>query len=102
LISSVTLLLAFPIVFLISLLFEGMDRKVHARMQNRIGPPIIQPFYDYIKLFNKERIIPETAVSVMEAPAPTPEPTPPPASIADILFLDITLNIFFCTSINSP
>jgi NADH-quinone oxidoreductase subunit H len=64
LISSVTLLLAFPIVFLISLLFEGMDRKVHARMQNRIGPPIIQPFYDYIKLFNKERIIPETATSI--------------------------------------
>ncbi len=54
-------LLMFPMVFVISLLFEGIDRKIHARMQSRIGPPIIQPFYDFIKLFNKERIIPETA-----------------------------------------
>jgi len=57
------LLLAFPVVFFLSLLFEGIDRKVHARMQKRIGPPIIQPFYDFIKLFNKERIVPVTASS---------------------------------------
>lgn len=57
------LLFAFPAVFAISLLFEGIDRKVHARMQKRIGPPIIQPFYDFIKLFNKERIVPVTASS---------------------------------------
>lgn len=61
--TIVTLLLAFPVVFFLSLLFEGIDRKVHARMQKRIGPPIIQPFYDFIKLFNKERIVPVTASS---------------------------------------
>ncbi|MEM3629608.1 MAG: complex I subunit 1 family protein [Candidatus Bathyarchaeia archaeon] len=59
--TLVTLSLAFPVVFVLSLLFEGIDRKVHARMQKRIGPPIIQPFYDFIKLFNKERIVPITA-----------------------------------------
>ncbi len=61
--TAATLFLAFPAVFIISLLFEGVDRKVHARMQKRIGPPIIQPFYDFIKLFNKERIVPVTASS---------------------------------------
>lgn len=52
---------AFPAVFVVSLLFEGIDRKLHARMQRRIGPPLIQPFYDFIKLLNKERIVPATA-----------------------------------------
>ncbi len=37
----------------ISLLFIGIKRKLMARMQNRIGPPIWQPFYDIIKLFEK-------------------------------------------------
>ncbi|HAB93267.1 MAG TPA: Ech hydrogenase subunit EchB [Lachnospiraceae bacterium] len=37
-------------------LMEGVDRKISARMQGRIGPPILQPFYDVIKLFNKQVI----------------------------------------------
>ncbi|KPV62297.1 MAG: F(420)H(2) dehydrogenase subunit H [Candidatus Bathyarchaeota archaeon BA1] len=62
---SAALLVAFsfPMIFFFSLLFEGIDRKLHARMQKRIGPPIIQPFYDFVKLFNKERIVPMTAAS---------------------------------------
>jgi len=48
----------FKIIFLvlvipISLVFEGIRRKLMARMQNRIGPPIWQPFYDVMKLFEK-------------------------------------------------
>ncbi|MCR5649955.1 MAG: NADH-quinone oxidoreductase subunit H [Lachnospiraceae bacterium] len=35
---------------------EGVDRKISARMQRRVGPPLLQPFYDVIKLFNKETI----------------------------------------------
>jgi ech hydrogenase subunit B len=35
-------------------LIVGIDRKVTARMQGRIGPPILQPFYDVGKLFEKE------------------------------------------------
>ncbi len=35
-------------------LIMGLDRKITARMQNRIGPPIVQPFYDLIKLWGKE------------------------------------------------
>jgi len=35
-------------------LLWGIDRKVTARLQNRRGPPIVQPFYDVVKLFGKE------------------------------------------------
>jgi formate hydrogenlyase subunit 4 len=38
-------------------LLRGIDRKLTARMQGRIGPPIIQPFYDFFKLISKEKII---------------------------------------------
>ena len=38
-------------------LLEGIDRKISARMQRRVGPPLFQPFYDVIKLFSKQVII---------------------------------------------
>jgi len=38
-------------------LLSGIDRKLTARLQGRIGPPILQPFYDVIKLFGKELIV---------------------------------------------
>ncbi len=34
----------------------GLDRKISARMQGRVGPPVLQPFYDVLKLFEKENI----------------------------------------------
>ena len=37
-------------------LLYGIDRRITARMQNRFGPPILQPFYDLFKLFGKESI----------------------------------------------
>ena len=38
-------------------LVSGMDRILTARMQSRIGPPLLQPFYDVIKLFFKEPLV---------------------------------------------
>ncbi len=38
-------------------LLAGIDRKVSARFQGRYGPPVLQPFYDAFKLFQKEKII---------------------------------------------
>jgi len=35
----------------------GLDRKITARMQARVGPPIAQPFYDVFKLMQKEGIV---------------------------------------------
>ena len=48
-------------ILVMSLLYVGIMRKVAARMQNRIGPPIWQPFLDVFKLFSKENIDPETS-----------------------------------------
>lgn len=44
------------------LLYKGIDRKIAAHMQARIGPPIRQPFRDVRKLLLKENIIPENAI----------------------------------------
>lgn len=35
-------------------LIYGVERVVRARMQNRMGPPVLQPFYDMYKLIDKE------------------------------------------------
>jgi formate hydrogenlyase subunit 4 len=35
-------------------LLAGFDRIISARMQGRFGPPLLQPFYDVFKLFEKE------------------------------------------------
>lgn len=37
-------------------LLAGLDRKLTARMQGRVGPPVLQPFYDFFKLTEKEDI----------------------------------------------
>ncbi len=50
----ITILVGILTPFAIGLLI-GIDRKLTARMQNRVGPPVLQPFYDLIKLFGKER-----------------------------------------------
>lgn len=38
-------------------LIYGLERVVRARMQNRQGPPILQPFYDMYKLIEKRSSI---------------------------------------------
>lgn len=43
------------------LFLEYLDRKVYARLQNRIGPPWYQPLADFFKLLGKETIIPAEA-----------------------------------------
>ena len=39
---------------LIGGLLDGLDRKISARMQRRVGPPLLQPFYDVSKLLRKK------------------------------------------------
>jgi formate hydrogenlyase subunit 4 len=53
-------LAAFGVLF--GLFYKGIDRKLSAHMQGRIGPPLRQPFRDVIKLFEKENIIPDHAI----------------------------------------
>ncbi len=57
-------ILVFPgICFLavFGLVAQYVDRKLHARLQNRVGPPWFQPLADFIKLLSKESIMPENA-----------------------------------------
>jgi len=42
---------------LIGGLIYGFERVVRARMQNRQGPPVLQPFYDMLKLIDKQAFI---------------------------------------------
>ena len=51
----------FLFCFLCGGLLVGIDRKLVARMQKRVGPPILQPFYDFFKLCGKETIVPAAA-----------------------------------------
>jgi ech hydrogenase subunit B len=51
------LLIAIVAAPIIGGILTGVDRKITARMQNRIGPPLAQPFYDFFKLLGKERLI---------------------------------------------
>lgn len=62
--------LIFPGIFFISflaLLWEWIDRKFYARLQNRMGPMhtgwhgILQPLMDFLKLLGKEDLTPEKA-----------------------------------------
>lgn len=54
-------ILIFPGILFVSvfaLSAEFMDRKLSARLQNRVGPPWFQTFADFIKLLGKEDIVP--------------------------------------------
>jgi formate hydrogenlyase subunit 4 len=37
-------------------LIAGIDRVISARLQGRVGPPVLQPYYDVRKLFAKDGI----------------------------------------------
>lgn len=60
----------FLFVFVCGLLLAGIDRKILARMQKRVGPPLLQPFYDFFKLMGKETIIPDAANKAVYRLAP--------------------------------
>ena len=47
---------------ILGMVYKGLDRKLAAQMQGRIGPPIRQPFYDVVKLMVKENVVPDHAV----------------------------------------
>lgn len=60
--------LLFCVVF--GVIMAGIDRKLVARMQRRVGPPILQPWYDFVKCCAKETIIPRCAKKAIFIGAP--------------------------------
>jgi len=59
-IMSIVIILVATLVFaivgpVVGCLLSGIDRKISAKMQGRVGPPLLQPYYDVRKLLEKER-----------------------------------------------
>ena len=49
--------LAFAVLApVVGCLLAGLDRKISARMQGRVGPPLLQPYYDVRKLIEKDNV----------------------------------------------
>lgn len=56
------LIITVLIILVLIPILDGIERKfVKARIQSRVGPPILQTYYDLIKLFRKELLVPSTA-----------------------------------------
>jgi len=53
LIGSVLFALIAPVL---GCLLAGLERKIAARMQGRVGPPVLQPYYDVRKLLGKDNV----------------------------------------------
>ncbi|MBA7606784.1 NAD(P)H-quinone oxidoreductase subunit 1 [subsurface metagenome] len=54
----------------VGLFSTWVDRKVSARVQWRVGPPLLQPVYDFLKLLGKETILPRSGNQVVFLIAP--------------------------------
>jgi NADH-quinone oxidoreductase subunit H len=64
------LVYGFSLTAVIGLLASWIDRKVTARVQYRVGPPILQPLIDIAKLLGKETLIPAGASRITFLTAP--------------------------------
>ncbi len=50
---------------LLAPLLDGIERKIRAKLHSRVGPPsIFQTWYDILKLFSKEIVLPEGGLLV--------------------------------------
>ena len=54
----------------LGLVLKGLDRRVAARLQGRVGPPLMQPFYDLVKLARKRTMVPDIAAQPVFLGAP--------------------------------
>ncbi len=58
-------ILVFIVLLVLAPVLDGVERKIKARLHSRVGPPtILQSWYDILKLFSKELVLPEGARSV--------------------------------------
>jgi NADH-quinone oxidoreductase subunit H len=65
--------LAFPgglFALALGLALKGADRRLAARLQRRVGPPLAQPFFDLVKLARKRTMVPDIAAKPVFLGAP--------------------------------
>ncbi len=84
----------FLFCFLVGLLLAGIDRKIVAKMQKRVGPPVLQPFYDFFKLCGKETIVPAAANKGMFLGAPL-------LGLAALVVLQMFIPVFSFTAFST-
>jgi len=54
----------------LGLTLKGLDRRLAARLQARVGPPLAQPLYDLVKLAKKRTMLPDSANETLFLGAP--------------------------------
>lgn len=64
------LFFGFLLTAIIGLLGSWIDRKVTAKVQYRVGPPLLQPLIDIVKLLGKETLIPAGSSKITFLMAP--------------------------------
>ena len=77
-------ILVVPGTIVIGLVACWVVRKVSALVQWRVGPPLLQPFYDVMKLMGKEILVPQDAQRTVFLMAPL-------VGLAGVLLLSIML-----------
>jgi ech hydrogenase subunit B len=55
--SNIVIFLLIVLAPIYAAFFEGAQRVLKAKMQRRIGPPLMQPFYDMYKLMDKRALM---------------------------------------------
>ena len=84
----------FLFCFLVGLFLAGVDRKIVAKMQKRVGPPLLQPFYDFFKLCGKETIVPAAASKTTFLMAPL-------LGLASLIVLQLFIPVFTFTAFST-
>jgi len=64
------LVFGFILTAVMGLVASWIDRKVTARVQYRVGPPLFQPLIDIVKLLGKETLVPAGASKITFLSAP--------------------------------
>ncbi len=70
----------------VGLIIGWVDRKVSARFQFRVGPPVFQNFYDIFKLLGKEVIIVKDSVKFLFVASPI-------IAFATLVFISMTIGV---------
>lgn len=82
------------LAFVVGMFYGGFSRKITARIQNRVGPPVWQNFIDNLKLLSKKTSV---RYGVMHHLAPLWMIT---MSITTLMFIPVLSNGLFFTNLN--
>jgi NADH-quinone oxidoreductase subunit H len=77
-------ILVIPVTVVLGVVASWIVRKVSALVQYRVGPPLLQPLYDIVKLTGKETLVPQEAQQAVFIASPL-------VGLAGVLVLGIML-----------